>query len=454
MSDSLFSEFDPVSAKAWKQKIQFDLKGADYNDTLVWESPEGIHVKPFYHGDDFKEEFDSIPGHPSSWSVTQKIFIDNTSVANKLLKQSITRGAEAVLLVSEKEFNISVLLADVSLNGITIYFQLKFLSSAFYLKLIDYCQTNKLKAFYNLDIIGNLAKTGNWFHNLKTDHSVTEDIVKVSPENSLGVDMSLFQNAGANMVQQLAYGLAQANEYFNHFQDEEKLSVTFQVAVGSNYFFEIAKIRTLRKLYATLASEYGLAETCHVLAMPSKRNKTLYDYNVNMLRTTTESMSAVLGGANAVCNLPYDAIYHKSNEFGERISRNQLLVLKSESYFDWVANAADGTYYVERLTDELATKALEVFKTIEAGGGFLRQLKEGIIQKKIKESAQKEQELFDAGALTLVGTNKYVNENDRMKKELELYPFVKTNPRKTLVEPIIEKRYSETTEKERLDHEN
>src|SRR5690606_37466381 len=160
---------------------------------------------------------------------------------------------------------------------------------------------------------------------------------------------------------QLAYALAQLNEYLNAFASKpETVNKTiFKVATGSNYFFEIAKIRALRLLYASLAKEYAINAECHIVAMPSKRNKTLYDYNVNMLRTTTECMSAVLGGADTICNLPYDALYHKSNEFGERISRNQLLILKHESYFDSVTNASDGSYYIESLTTQLAEKALE-----------------------------------------------------------------------------------------------
>jgi methylmalonyl-CoA mutase len=172
-----------------------------------------------------------------------------------------------------------------------------------------------------------------------------------------------------------------------------------------------------------------------------------------MLRTTTEAMSAVLGGANSIANLPYDALYHKSNEFGERIARNQLLILKAESYFDRVSNPADGSYYIESLTTDLSEKALDLFKDIEANGGFLKQLKEGIIQRKIKESARKEQQQFDDGNLILLGTNEHVNEKEKMKDDLELYPFLKTNQRKTLIEPILEIRLSEKVEQERLSHE-
>ncbi len=454
MSDSLFSEFESVSAKQWKQKIQVDLKGADYNETLVWQSLEGINVKPFYHKDDFAEGFQTIPGQPKQWDVVQHVFIDDEVISNRLLLDAIQRGAEAVYLTTEKVFDVEKVFQDFPFKNTSIYFNFKFLDLGFLQKLIAFLQSNKACVSYNIDLIQHLCENGNWFHSLKKDHEILEEIVSKNPSNSiLGVDTTSYQNAGANIVQQLAYALAHANEYLNHFQAQKELQLSFKIAIGSNYFFEIAKIRALRLLYATLASEYGFNPHCHILATPSRRNKTLYDYNVNMLRTTTEAMSAILGGANAVCNLPYDALYHKSNEFGERISRNQLLILKAESYFDAVSNPADGSYYIEKLTEELAEKALNIFKDIENGGGFLKQLKEGIIQKKIKESAQKEQVLFDNGSLILVGTNKYQNKLDVMSGNLELFPFVKTKARKTIIEPIIEKRLSENLEKERLANE-
>ena len=254
------------------------------------------------------------------------------------------------------------------------------------------------------------------------------------------------------MVQQIAYSLGQANEYLNRIPSINQ-PIVFEVSVGTNYFFEIAKLRALRLLFSVIAKEYNHNFDCHILVSPSKRNKTIYDYNVNLLRTTTECMSAILGGADAIANLPYDALYHKDNEFGDRIARNQLLVLKHESYFDKVNNPADGSYYIESLTNQLAEKALELFKDIEAQGGFLKQLNDGIIKRKIQESADKEQELFDSGKEVLLGTNKYPNKNDKMKHDLELFPFVKIKPRKTLITPIIEKRLAEKMEQERLDLE-
>lgn len=457
MSDFLFKDFNPVSAKEWKQKIQYDLKGADYNDTLVWKNLEGIDVKPFYHQDDFKEEFSPIPGQPLSWNITQNIFIHDEEIANKIALDAIERGAESVIFSADKDFDIQTVFKNFPFERTPIYFDFKFFNQDFIERLLEYLSSKDARVSYNLDIIGNLARTGNWFSNQKKDYDALAEIIKkYSSENLLSIDVELYQNAGATIVQQLAYALAHVNEYLNHFVSEDNISnlpITFKIAIGSNYFFEIAKIRAFRKLYEILASEYGVKTTCNILVVPSKRNKTLYDYNINLLRTTTECMSAILGGANAVCNQPYDVLYHKSNEFGERIARNQLLILKNESYFSAVANPADGTYYIESITEEIAKKALDLFKEIEKAGGFIAKLKEGVIQRKISESADKEQQLFDSGELKLLGTNYHTNSDDRMKHDLELFPFLKRNPIKTLIPPIIEKRLAEKVEQERLKQE-
>ncbi|MBN4085195.1 methylmalonyl-CoA mutase subunit beta [Flavobacteriaceae bacterium AH-315-B10] len=467
MSKSLFKEFESVSSKAWKQKIQLDLKGADYNETLIWNSPEGIDVKPFYHADDFENLPESSLAKATSWKICQTIYVSNVEQSNKKALDVLSRGAESIrFIIPSEDVSIETLLKEIDLSSTQIHFELQFLSEEF----VNQLSVIPAKAgiYVYTDIIGNLAKSGNWYYNLNKDHEILNNIIASKTKQyvaCISVDTSLYQNAGANMVQQLAYALAHANEYLNHLNNNASLRVifeensiekflTFNVSIGTNYFFEIAKLRALRLLWKTLASEYkSNVSDCHIIATPTKRNKTIYDYNTNMLRTTTECMSSILGGANTICNLPYDSIYHKDNEFGERISRNQLLVLKHESHFSKVNNPAKGSYYIESLTQQLSEKALALFKDIEANGGFLKQLKEGTIQRKIKESAAKEQEQFNKGEDILLGTNKHPNNNDRMKHDLELYPFIKTKVRKTLLEPIIEKRLSETIEQERLKKE-
>jgi len=452
-NNNLFSDFEAVSSKQWKQQIQYELKGADYNETLVWESPEGIKVKPFYHNDDSEvsEEVNLdaiVPTKP--FTIVQNIFVHDVKKSNTRALETLQRGAESVRFTLENDLvSVEELMQNLPIENVNYYFNLPFLSVEFSNKINEFASKNNANIFIQNDPIGQLAKDGNWFENLEKDFEKLNTITPKTTVPFLTISSGIYQNAGANIVQQLAYTLAQANEYFNRIPAINQ-PITIEVAVGTNYFFEIAKLRAFRLLFNTLAAEYNHNFDCHIIATPTKRNKTLYDYNVNMLRTTTECMSAILGGADAVANLAYDSIYHKDNEFGDRISRNQLLVLKHESYFDKVNNPADGAYYIETLTEQLAEKALELFKDIEKNGGLISQLIDGTIQRKINESAQKEQELFDSGKEVLLGTNKYPNKNDQMKNDLELYPFVKQNARKTLITPIIEKRLAEKLEQERL----
>ena len=449
---NLFSEFESVSSKQWKQQIQFELKGADYNETLVWESPEGIKVKPFYHKDETELNFDAIiPEKP--FAILQNIFVHDVQKSNNRAVDSLQRGAESIRFIIENDaISIEELMRNLPLENVSYYFNLPFLSIDFVSKINAFASKNNTTIVIQIDTIGQLEKEGNWHENLEKDFEKLNAIVSKTTIPFLTISSGIYQNAGANMVQQLAYTLAHVNEYFNRISTINQ-PITIEISVGTNYFFEIAKLRALRLLFNTLAKEYNHNFDCNIIATPTKRNKTLYDYNVNMLRTTTECMSAILGGANAIANLPYDAIYHKDNEFGDRIARNQLLVLKHESHFDKVNNPADGAYYIEELTQQLAEKALELFKDIEKNGGLINQLIDGTIQRKINESAAKEQDLFDSGKEVLLGTNKYPNKNDRMKHDLELFPFVKQNSRKTLITPIIEKRLAEKLEQERLSQE-
>ncbi len=453
MAEKLFTDFEHVSSKQWKQQIQYDLKGADYNETLVWESPEGIKIKPFYHADETPEPLYQSSKN-ESFKICQNIFVFDVEKSVRRSLETLQRGAESLrFTIEDSKIDVAKLLETLPLDKTVVYFNLQFLNLEFVQKLNEIAQKRNANFYIQLDPINQLAKDGNWFTDLRTDFDLLNQIKSsCTSVNFLSIDGTLYQNAGATMVQQIAYIASHATEYFNRIPSLSG-TIVVEVAVGSHYFFEIAKIRALRLVLESIASEFNSDLKFHILTTPSKRNKTLYDYNVNLLRTTTECMSAILGESDAVANLPYDALYHKENEFGDRIARNQLLVLKHESYFDKVNNPADGAYYIENITQQMAEKALLLFKEIEAAGGFITQLIEGTIQKKIQESAAKEQDLFDSGKEVLLGTNKYPNKDDRMSHDLELFPFVKTKPRKTLITPIIEKRLAEKIEKERLDNE-
>ena len=452
---TLFADFESVSTKAWKQKIQVDLKGADYNDTLVWDNPEGIKIKPFYNSDDYTDNHPKAPAPPKQWSIGERVPVKEIQQANQLALDLLKNGVESLVFeIADNPMAPEMLFQGINLDTVPIYLEFSSISNENIEPFLAYAKASGNQFFFGLDPLGILARTGNWDTNEKRDLELLGGILENYPKQPvLQIDVDLYQNAGANAVQQLAYALAQLNEYLIRFTSRKDTIISFKVAVGANYFTEIAKLRALRLLWSSLASEYKLPKQCQILAQPSKRNKTLYDYNVNMLRTTTECMAAVLGGANTVVNLPYDALYHEANEFGDRISRNQLLILKKESYFDKVSNAADGAYYIESLTRQLAEEALKLFKSIEKGGGWLAQLQSQTLQRKIRENAAKEQQAYDSGNLVLIGSNKYPNPDDRMKENLEKSPFMKKESRKTVVEPILEKRLAEKEEQKRIQDE-
>lgn len=457
MSNSLFDQFEPVSAKQWKQNIQMALKGADYNQTLLTDTPEGIAIKPFYNAEDLNDPLLTVK-KPEGWAVTQAIFVDDLRIARGLILKSIAGGAEALVLTADAVFEATALFKNVDLKGIRLFCQFNFIDPDFYKDFAKKAKAAGAKTHLGVDIIGNLGQTGNWFKDNAADHQFLDGVIDTADAASvLSVNASLYGNSGANAVQQLAYALAHTNEYLNHLaQTKPKVTevhICYNWAIGPNYFMEIGKLRAFRILLDAVATVFEFKVTPTLLATPTTRNKTIYDPNVNMLRTTTECMSAILGGADAVCNLPYDWAYHKSNEFGERISRNQLLILKHESYFDQVSNPADGSYYIEDLTHSLASKSLDLFKQIEASGGFVKALFAGTIQRKIKEQDKREQVAFDEDSRALLGTNLYPNKEEKIKDTLQIYPFLKTEKRKTIISPIMTKRITEEHEQKRLDNE-
>lgn len=450
MKTDPFYPFDPLSEKEWKQKIQADLKGADYNETLVWQSEEGIDVKPFYTGDKNQETRIKTPGtmvgNVRPWMVAMRVEENMESIPKDVdavvipVLEGSTLPESAIKAAMEQDCFIHFEMAQLSQESISRITEL----------LGDYMQYA-----LNIDILGHLGRTGNWFHSNKEDHAILQFLMQHARTPLVcSVDMALFQNAGANRIQQLAYALAQANEYLN-FGDYHGLRpiLVFVVAVDGNYFFEIAKLRALRWLWDSLAAEYGIDLPCHILATPSLRNKSTFDYNSNLLRSTMECMAAIQGGADTVMNRPYDSHFKNPHDFSSRIALNQLRILKHEAYMSQVRNAADGAYYIEQLTVQLADKALKLFKEIDAAGGFFKQLKEGTIQRKIREHAAKQQQIFDAAGTRYVGANAYLNEAEKIKDQLELDPFLDRNPRKTEIEPIIAVRLAEGIEKKRLDDE-
>lgn len=449
MNDSSFHVFPEVSSKLWKQKIQFELQGDDYNRNLIWKNPEGIDVKPFYHPDDFTTPiFDTI--NTGSAKGCFKIHVHNAAKANQKVRQIVNNQIESIyFIVYSEQIDVEVLFAEIAQENIDFHIEIKFLSINYIEKLQNFIAENKIKIYLYIDIIDHLTQNGNWFYNLEKDFKILHEIINISlPFKSvLSVNTLQYHNAGANIVQQLAYTMAHANEYLNFINNSDLLQdsvkgengknlyFSFKIATGPDFFFEIAKIKALRILWKTLSNHYNLKSDCHIIAFPSYRHQTLLKNSLNKTRNSTSCLIAFLGGADTVCNVPHDLFYQKEHTISENEAMNVLTELKHKKI-----KGLKGSFYVETITEQLAQKALQLFKQIEKGGGFLNQLKNHTIQKKIKESAEIEQREFNENYLTFY-------KNSEIVDKIEINPFLKKVSRKTIIQPVIQKRLSEDYEK-------
>ena len=442
MSKQLFQEFNKVSSKEWKQKIQADLKGLDYQ-SLITKTLENIDIKPFYHYDDYKAMLQLAP---QKFKIGQNLKIIDADVARKIAAKALKNGADIFIFHFDQPFDPKTLLRG--LDPSKLIFKADILEVTFLKELFE---TTKGQSQILIDPIGHFARFGNWFINETSDFEQLKKLQNYFPENYRFIEISSYnyKNAGANITQELAYSLNHAVEYIEKLGETISAQIQFGMANGSNYFFEIAKLKALRYLWPIIGQSYYQNVQTYIYAEPSLRDKTIFDPYVNLLRTGMEMMSAILGGCDIAANMPFDNVYKKTNAFSERLARNQLIILQKEAGFNQALESTKGDYFLEEMTYKLAEKALDIFKQIEKSGGFLAQLYKGKIQQKIAETAQKEQSDFDEGKIVLVGTNKYINKNEEVK-DIEIYPFLKKRSGQTLIRPIVPKRLAEKLESQRL----
>jgi methylmalonyl-CoA mutase len=435
MNKPLFTDFEQVSEKEWKQKIQVDLKGKDYNEVMLTHTDEGIDIKPFYHQD--SKENIKIPS-PKQWYITEDINHEELNA----LKDFKSKGAEAFFIES-------IELKDA------IHFP-KDIESPVFLMLNTFDKNDlafRENLVYTFDPINRFIKSGNWIKNQSSDLENHKKFVEST--DTLSIDARIYHNSGANITQQLAYTIAQLQFYINASVDDQKpLNIYIFCAIGTNYFFEIAKLKALRLLVNSVCKAHNIKYNLKLVSEPGTHHMSIYDYNVNMLRSTTECMSAILGGSDFVKNTYYDVIFKNRNEFSRRVARNQLLILKHESYFDKVENVADGSYYISYLIKALAEKSLNIFKGIEKSGGLIQQLFDGKIQEKINQQLNKTIQQFEAKELKLIGVNVYPNEEEKISSQIDKDIFSQPVKRKTLIKPITPKRIAEMLEQQRLKEES
>ena len=437
-----------MTTEQWEAVIQKDLKGADYNKKLVWKTAEGFPVKPYYRAEDLKniswigvmpDQFPYVRGNKAlenHWLVRQDILVTDVKEANAKALDAIKRGATSIGFKLEYDKAYNPIEISTLLNGIdqkTV--EINLFNNKYHLPLLEMLsKVPGIKGSLNYDPLMRYLRRGVWYVTENTDMELAYIMVKaeIPGFHTIGVNSHVLTNAGATIVQEMAVSLAIGVEYLDRLTekgltiDEIAPKMRFNLAVGQNYFMEMAKMRAYRMLWADIVKAYGGKEEnakMHIHACNAKLGMSLYDAYVNMLRSTTGTMSAVLGGVDSFCVTPFDAIFEKPTDFADRIARNQQLILKEESHFDKVADPAAGSYYIENLTDSLAKAAWNLFLQIQDEGGYLAAVRKGSIQAFIKESATKKFSNVATRRETILGTNQFPNFTETMKFTPEAWVF-------------------------------
>jgi methylmalonyl-CoA mutase len=227
--------------------------------------------------------------------------------------------------------------------------------------------------------------------------SLTKDTASLPHYRNIQINGSNFTNVDSGVVRELAMSISMAVEYLAQLTErgisagEAALKMRFSFGIGSDYFMEIAKLRAARFLWSLIADAYAPADQkafrMEIHSVTKIWNDTVADPYINMLRTQTEAMSAVLGGTDSLTVNPFNITLNKADEFPERIGRNQQLILKEEAWFDKVADPSAGSYYIENLTALIAENSWKLFLSIENTGGFLSALNSGFIQEQVNNFA-------------------------------------------------------------------
>ena len=449
--EKLFANFPPVSTDAWKEKIVKDLKGADYDKKLVWHTDEGFEVQPFYRAEDLEHvphskvlpgSFPFVRGNEikgNTWLIRQDIVVDDIGETNAKLLDIRMKGVDSFGLIFNPghipdEQEVERLLNNIRADVMELNFSCD--DPYAVIQIIDQLvkkynrDLDKVKGSLEFCPLSRFSTTGRFYVSEIDDfNTISKTFVagNLLPNfQLLTVNGSIFKNSGAGIVSELAFTLAMGADYLtfltdnSHDIDEIAPRIRFHFAIGSDYFMEMAKFRAFRFLWAKVVNAYGVSHADYtktfIHGSNATWNKTLYDPYVNMLRTTTESMSAILGGVDSLNVLPFNEVFDTPDEFSERIARNQQLVLKNESFFDKVADPAAGSYYIETLTTKLIDKAWELFLQVDEKGGYLEAFKQGFIQQKVHGEADKKNRNIALRKMSLLGTNQYPNTTEHLDR--------------------------------------
>ncbi len=434
--EKLFTQFPPVTTEEWMARINADLKGDEFNSRMVWKTGEGFELMPFYREEDIKSLrfIDSMPGRfpfirgnreeGNSWLVRQDIVVENCRNANKKALDLLTGGVDSIgfiindtATVSRDNFNILLKGIDPGMAEINFYprGQAKEIVSFFHdwLKQ-EGADTSKVTGAVETDPLTRLMVNGTLCIPVEKGFDYLAEVagltIPLTGFRAIHLDGPAFRKGGSNIVQELAFAVSAGAEYIRRLDSRgikpevAASKIRFSFGIGTSYFMEIAKLRAARLLWAAIMNGFSPGDNeaarMEIHCVAGLLSQKQGDPHLNILRTQTGAMSAIIGGTDSLTVEPFEVIQDDENEFPERIARNQQLILKEESYFDKVSDPSGGSYYIEKLTYLIADESWRLFLEVEEKGGFLKALTDGFIASEIVESARCSQDLISKERIT------------------------------------------------------
>ncbi len=402
---NLFPEFKPSSAAEWKAQLIKDLKGEPF-ESLIWDNENDFKINPFYNHEDLKHIYQPAFTH-ADWDICTKTTTGDSKQINKKILNDLSLGATSISVNCEN-INFDIAFKNVRLN---------YISSTFYIhpKDIEWL-TNYLSRNYKLNEL-NVTLFPKRIQNQKDLNYWQTVIALFAPYKNIktiSVNHLFYHNQNCFAYYEVALIFSALNECLANYIVNSKADIVIKTGVNSDYFIQIAKLRSIRRLWEILKKEYNLTNDIYIIAETSLTNKSISDSYNNLVRTTVESMAAVNGGCNELIVNSFDTLFQQNQNLGERLAINQQLILKEESYLNKMADVSCGSYYIETITDAIANKALQTFKQFEEQGGYFKCVENKIIENETLKQSQQKTESINSQKEISIGINKYKNETEKI----------------------------------------
>ncbi len=456
------------SLEDWQNLATKELRGKATDD-LAWHTPEGIEIKPLYTSADLVgvEAIDSMPGFSPftrgpratmyagrPWTVRQYAGFSTAEESNAFYRKNLAAGQKGLSvafdLATHRGYDSDHprVVGDVGKAGVAIdsIADMKILFDGIPLDKMSVSMTmngsvlpvmamyivaaeeqgvlkEQLSGTLQNDILKEFMVRNTYIYPPEHSMRIVSDIIGYTSANMprynpISISGYHMQEAGANLVQELAFTIADGVEYVRAAiasgleVDKFAPRLSFFFAIGMNFFMEVAKLRAARKLWSTLMQEKFQPKDSRSLMLrthcqTSGVSLTVQDPYNNVVRTAVEAMAAVLGGTQSLHTNAFDEALGLPTEFSARIARNTQLILQEETGITHVVDPMAGSYYVESLTDQLVNEARKLIDEVEELGGMTKAVATGMPKLRIEESAARKQARIDRGEEVVVGVNKY-----------------------------------------------